>query len=755
MPGFITAAYVAVTAFFAGGGLIATAIFNIGASFLVSRLINGKSKNSGATSGGGGGRIQVAPNTTNRICVPYGRTFINGCITDARISNENKTMTYVMVLGEALNTAADYYINDIYWNDLKLEFDATNHAKAIRGTKEDDTTTPATTHTDNGFDGNVYIRVYAGNGDAINMLPNPGYTTHTAEHPACPAWAIPVVGTGDKAQRPIPGWINTHRMEGFIFAVVQINYDVDKNFTSLPNITFDLENDITNPADVWKDYMLSTRYGAGVTQEELDDVYLNDWRSYCNQYFNTTTSQWQNTPIAGKNPRYQINGVIDTNQSVKANIDQILQNAAAWMSYDITKGKWRVYPKKEQESIFTFNDDNIIGGIDISSTKLDDLYNKLEVEFCNADIKDQRDYYREDYEGSDLNPNEPDNVLNMNLDMINNIEQAARVGRIEIKQTRSDLVLQFRTAHVGLKVQAGDVVQVKTELYGWGYVVNGVNAYPGGRKFRISRIKEIETESGSLIAEILAQEYVADVYTNEATSGFVKSGNKHISAPRGTQKTKVNDDGVRIGAVNANAAVPYFVIEVDMPITGGPYDEIQIWYAENPEDVFPLATDYDYLMSHKPQSGEVAFKNSTSVVKQIQYITVALLPANQPGNEYFIKTRLGIQGQYTEFSSADDVGEISKRLVYDPGSGTGGYKTEIINIKEQIAKLDFGKLVIPNSGFWLWKTVAQIDFGRCVNDNGVPVPSAYQMDLGLVNVVEDVMEINDNLEEFVWQVDPK
>jgi len=751
MPGFITAAYAAVTAFFAGGGLIASAIFNIGASFLVSRLINGKSKSSSATSGGGGGRIQVAPNTTNRICVPYGRTFINGCIVDARISNENKTMTYVLVLGEALNTSADYYINDIYWNDLKLTFDSANHSRAILGSKVDDTTNPVTTNNDDGFPGNVFIRVYAGNSLAANMLDNPGSWNVNANSPtvdpnACNAYSIPVVGTGDKAQRPIPGWTSTSKMEGFIFAVVQINYDQDKNFTNLPNITFDLENDITNPADVWKDYMLSTRYGAGVTQAELDDVYLNDWRTYCdaNIVSNNVSA-----------PRYRINGIIDTNQSVKSNIDQILQNAAAWMSYDITKGKWRVYPKKTQNSVFTFNDDNIIGGIDISSTKLDDLYNKLEVEFCNAEIKDQRDYFREDYAGADQNPNEPENVLHMNLDMINNIAQAARVGRIELKQTRSDLVVQFRTAHVGLKVQAGDVVKVKTELYGWGYPVNNVDTYPGGRMFRISRIKELETETGALIAEILAQEYVADVYTEEATSGFTKSGNKHISAPRGTQKTKVNDDGVRIGEVNANASVPYFVIEVTMPITGGPYDEIQIWYAENTEDVFPAATAYVYLTSHKPQSGVAVFKNSTSTVPQIQYITISQLPANDVGKEYFIKTRLGIRGEYSEFSSADDVGNISKRLVYDPGTGTGGYKTEIINIKEQIAKLDFGKLVIPNSGFWLWKTVAQIDFGRCVNNIGEPVPSAYQLDLGLVSVVEDTMEIGDNLEEFVWQVDPK
>jgi hypothetical protein len=746
MPAFITAAYAAVTAFFAGGGLIASAIFNIGASFLVSRLINGKSKSSSATSGGGGGRIQVAPNTTNRICVPYGRTFINGCIVDARISNENKTMTYVLVLGEALVTSATYKVNDIYWNDLKLTFDATNRSKAISGSKEDDTTTPPTTNTDTGFPGNVYIRVYAGNSLAANMLPSPGYNSHHADNPACNAYAIPVVGTGDKAQRPIPGWTSTHKMEGFIFAVVQINYDQDKNFTNLPNITFDLENDITNPADVWKDYMLSTRYGAGVTQAELDDVYLAQWKSYCDQNIVS------NSVSA---PRYRINGIIDTNQSVKSNIDQILQNAAAWMSYDITKGKWRVYPKKTQDSVFTFNDDNIIGGIDISSTKLDDLYNKLEVEFCNKEIKDQRDYFREDYAGSDQNPDEPENVLHMNLDMINNIAQAARVGRIELKQTRSDLVVQFRTAHVGLKVQAGDVVKVKTELYGWGYTLNNVDRYPGGRMFRISRIKELETDTGALIAEILAQEYVADVYTEEATSGFTKSGNKNVSPPRGTQKTAVNNDGVRIGEVNANAAVPYFVVEVTMPITGGPYDEIQIWYAENPEDVFPADTAYEYLTSHKPPSTEAAFKNSTSTVPQIQYITISQLPANDAGKEYFIKTRLGIRGEYSAFSSADDVGSISKRLSYDPGSGTGGYKTEIINIKEQIAKLDFGKLVIPNSGFWLWKTVAQIDFGRCVNDIGVPVPSAYQMDLGLVNVVEDTMEITDNLEEFVWQVDPK
>lgn len=857
-------------------GLAATVVGGIvasGAAYITSRVINGN-PNKGANSAvNQGGRIQVPPATNNKIPIVYGSAFVNGIITDAHITNKNQRMIYSLVLSEKVNacvvneTTCDYSVGDIYWNDLKLQFETAKPYQVLKGSKIVDNVAS----DDNNFkskDGKnlVEIRIYAGGSEAVNQIFP--VTDKVA--------AYTFVNSNDTTDT---FWTQANnKMAGLVFAIVKINYDGDKGFTGLPNVTFNLKNTLTNPANVMLDYLKSDRYGANIQESAINIEEGVKWATYCNELVTYTALNQQ--PATQK--RFEINGILDTSRPVKENMDIILQNGGAWLSYDVADGKWRPIPKKalsntELQNCLSFTDSNIISGINLSSTRLDDLYNKFEVEFFDKLNREQRAYARRDLRVSNptlMNPNERDNQLRMSLDLTNNSVQAEVIGGIELRQSRDDLVIQFSSSFYGVQAQAGDVIKVESDIYNW---------YP--KLFRITRVKEQETADGNLIADITALEYNADVYTVEDLSEFTTSGNMGIK-PVGSSDNLKPPTKVEVTNKKPNASVPNFTLEVTIPTEGGAYDKIEVYYTEgydeltvngnifrgtgtgvgqngvptdrglatiktivdswgqtiiNEGDFFgsvingvtskdaviekqltplgsgevtggvgryqvaftnplsleslpvpsdaitgatidgliqdsPAETGFQFLKSVVPDGNRSVF-TAGEVVK----INVSQLPANtNEYNRWFLKSRLGNKGNFTAFSSNTgidvtkdsstnwipnpvsagnlrDLGDVNitaptngQSLIYSTNeeAWVNGTALEGINIKQAILKLDFGKCVIPNNGFWLWKTMTQIDFGDFLAQQ-----SPYQLDLGLTKVTEATVLATTELETFVWQPD--
>lgn len=646
MPAFTAiGAYVAGTVF----GLVGTAAVVVGAlvatgaAYITSRVINGNpNKGNNSAQGSQGGRIQVPPATNNKIPVVYGNSFINGIITDARLITTdqkiNDTMFYCIVLSETCNNgSAVYTIDNAYWNDLRLTFDATSPYKVKDGRKNVDNIDGVTEDfIDTNFisDGKhlVEIRVYAGGSASANQI----FPT-TSTTPAYTFWA-----DNDGS------WDSTHEMKGLVYAIVKVTYNGEKGFTGLPNMTFQLNNNISNPADVWYDYMTGVRYGAGIPAADIDTTAQTAWRNFCDEDITYTDKDGATNQSFA---RYAINGPIDTSRPVKENIDIIMQNAGAWLSYNVATGLWSPIIKKAVTAgelglpatyftasrtgstltvttfpagrievgqslynsagtligtidaqltptagetagqigryttstsgsissttfytlpaqMLSFTDDNIISGISISSTRLDDLYNSVEAEFYDKHNKDQRAYARNEIDSGDRNPNEPDNQLRLSLDLCNNSMQADLLGQLELRQSRDDLVVEFTTNQYGIQAQAGDVVSITSELYDW-----------APKYFRVMRVKEQETEEGGLVAQIQALEYNPDVYTVEPITEFTTSANIGIGV-YGASPNLPQPPVVEITQIDTNVAIPNFQLQIKIPTTGGPYDEIELYYTE-------------------------------------------------------------------------------------------------------------------------------------------------------------------------------
>ena len=607
-------------------GSLAIGVVATGLAMITSRLING---NPGGGDPGAqasqGTRVQLTPDTKHKIPVIYGQGYFSSIITDAYLHNQNKTMTYVMVIGETTNqrstfrasisgttmtvttgysgtihlgmtvggassgtvieeflggtyggtgtyrvnnsqamAAKDvtgyfpYTVNDIYWNDLRLEFDSgANGHKALRGKKKVDG--PGEDFTDENFKDLVEVYVYAGNSTAANMIHGPS----TAKD------AYQVIGAGD--QWLSPSTTNAERMEGLIFAVVRVTYNAEKSFTGLGQMTFKITNALNNPAAVLYDYMNSDRYGGNVAGSDINGYALGQFANYCNQ--TVTYTDVDNNTTSGR--RYQINGLLDTNQNVKQNIDTILMNSGAWMAYDVHAGQWRVIPKRAEDNVLLFTDDNIVGGMSINSTRLDDLYNIAEIEYYDKLNKDQKAFHSIEVNSSLRNYNEPDNAMRLVLDLCNSNVQAERIANLELKQARDDVLVVFKSTHYGLQAQAGDVVSVYNQLYGW-----CEPTYPAGKKFRVIRVKEAEGEEGGIYAEITALEYNADVYTDENITEFTTEANIGIIPRNSSKNIPAPIVGIPGNGIDNTGGVPHFGVAITIPSEGGPYDIVELWAAE-------------------------------------------------------------------------------------------------------------------------------------------------------------------------------
>lgn len=431
-----------------------------------------------------GSKVQVAPNTNNRIGVAYGRNFMSGPITDVNISNQNDTMHYCITLSELSDghDVGTYTLNDIFWGDRKLNFSGANVSSY---------SDPNATSTEDWKD-KIRIRVYAGGTTAAKQIfPTSGAVNATT---MMPIWST--FGT------------NHYTMEGLVFAMIEVDYDAENGLTGLGGMTFDITNSKHNPGEVLFDYLKSSRYGAGLANADLDITSIlgtanTNMLGYCNDQITFTPNTGGSSTI----DRYQINGYLSTFDSCMDNIDKICRNAATYFTFDGKQGKFKAVPNRpystsELSDAFVLNDDNIVSKISISSTELYQQLNSITVEFADQNRKDQTNTILISTPGSDRNTGEPDNNLDYRAELVNNNVHAEQLGNIDLNQSRKSMVVECTSDFSGLQIDAGDVVKLTNTDYGF-----------TNKLYRVMKNTEALGQDGMILCNLLLLEYDASIYT--------------------------------------------------------------------------------------------------------------------------------------------------------------------------------------------------------------------------------------------------
>jgi len=604
---FFTAGTVAYYATVLAVRLVTTLVIS---SIIAKRM--GDPGDPGVSGASLGNRVQLPPATDNKIGVVYGSAYMKPIITDVKISTDQKTMWYVTVFSEAMDTDAigTFSFGDIYWGDKLLTFDGTDLTKVVGWTD-------SSGQNDTKASGKLNFYLYRdGSEKPINT--------------DLKAWQVLQDSGIAEANR----WDTSKKMTGLVFAIVKLSYDQDAGITGLADISAVITNSLTKPGSVIKDYLMNTRYGAGLAIERVNtasltalDTYSDETISYTN--INNTTSTA---------PRYRINGPIDTTKNFLDNLNQLADCCDSWLSFNEKENNWAIVINRSVydldptgAAIPIIDATNIMGGINITPMDLNQSYSSVEVQFPNTRQRDQPGYYRLDIESFPnivRSANEPDNSLSIALPFTNNIVEAQYIAGRRLLQSREDLSVTFTMDHSGIQIDAGDVIAITHERYDW-----------ENKFFRVNQVQEGKNEDGNLYAQITASEYNDGVYDDDNIDlqDFTLDLNTGITDPN----YLASPYAPYITNQSPNAAVPSFDVNNVVP-AGGTVVAVEYWYATT---ATINLNNYTLYQTALPSSSSIWAANTTAT------ITVSGLGLG----DYYFRTRLVGLRRKSEYSSPTDV----------------------------------------------------------------------------------------------------
>lgn len=498
----IMMAYAGVTTVGALGMWEMAAAFaiNFAVSNVVSRAFAPDASSGQAVDNGV--RQQVPPSSTNSIPVVYGDAYMGGSFVDAALSTDAKTMYYVLAISHiSPNGQFSYDLSNMYWGDRKITLDGSDRTKVV-------SITDSAGNVDTKIAGNLYIALYTSTESGVITSANGA--------------SAPSVFMGGSDLPAELRWAPTNRqMNGLAFAIVKLNYNREAETTSMQTLTYHVHHYLNSagcakPGDVWYDYITNDKYGCAMPVDLADTTSVTALNSYSDELIPYTDSvsglQYQ--------PRYRINGVIDTGQSCLNNINSIMVVCDSWNQYNAAKGQWSIVVNKATTSAMAFDDSDIIGEIRVSAYDITSSVNQIEAEFPSAENRDQSDFVYYETPAGLLYPNEPVNKQSAQFSMTNNSVQAQYLATRILEQAREDLIVSFSTAYNGIQVDAGDVVTVTNSSYGW-----------SNKPFRVMRVSEASLPDGSLGASFELNEYNAQVYDDKDITKYVPAPNTDLPDP--------------------------------------------------------------------------------------------------------------------------------------------------------------------------------------------------------------------------------
>jgi hypothetical protein len=130
----------------------------------------------------------------------------------------------------------------------------------------------------------------------------------------------------------------------------------------------------TNPAWCLLDYLTNARYGKGLAVTEIDLQSFYDASQVCIT---------QVTPYSGGSDIniFDTNTAIDTSQTIISNVREFLKGCRGYLPY--TQGKYSLIIETTGTASITLNEDDIIGGYNLSIPSKNEKYNRVIVGFVD------------------------------------------------------------------------------------------------------------------------------------------------------------------------------------------------------------------------------------------------------------------------------------------------------------------------------------------------------------------------------------
>lgn len=560
---------------------------NMVASAIVSKIFAPDLPNQQAQPNPGSPQ-QLPPAGDNKLPVVYGTGYVGGIITDVSITQNNQNLYWCFALSEVTNTESGgtpdtFTFGKVYWGGKRCVFDTTDLTKVVGLLDE-------STNLTQDISGYMNIWFYR---NGSNQPANSSTS------------AITVMSDANLVYK----WDSDKLMSNTVFAIVKLTYNQSLNLTGLNQTRFQITNSRSAPGDCISDYLISSRYGAAVDSTQVNTTSLIALNTYSNQVINYQTYEG----FTYTQKRYAFNGAVDTNQKIMQNIQMMSDCCNCLIKYNEITGQWgAVVQSPTTAVVMNLNDSNIISAITTSPIDLSNSFNVIEVKFPDGSYKDSFASATFDLATIDpalLFPNEPVNKQTINLNLVNNSVTAQYLANIQLKAAREDLQVQLEINYYGLELEAGDIVSITNDNYGW-----------VAKLFRIIKVTEKFSDTGQVTAALSLTEYNPAVFNDVSITEFTPSPNSGISDPTifGIVPAPF------VSTTLTSTANPSFVVSVTSS-SSGIIQYAEIWYS-----AFQFPTSSQYILAGTTEIQASGDPYDTNTV--LPPVTVFNIPA---GNWYF------------------------------------------------------------------------------------------------------------------------
>jgi hypothetical protein len=195
----------------------------------------------------------------------------------------------------------------------------------------------------------------------------------------------------------LTNWGSNHKLSGLCYLAIRFKWNQDA-FTGVPKVQAKIQGKKvktynsslveqtasyqTNPAWCLLDYLTNERYGKGLAISEIDLQSFYDASQVC---------VTQVTPYSGGSDIniFDTNTAIDTSQTIISNVREFLKGCRGYLPY--TQGKYSLIIETTGTASITLNEDDIIGGYNLSIPSKNEKYNRVIVGFVNPNRNYQVD----------------------------------------------------------------------------------------------------------------------------------------------------------------------------------------------------------------------------------------------------------------------------------------------------------------------------------------------------------------------------
>jgi len=440
-------------------------------------------------------------------------------------------------------------------------------------------------------------------------------------------------------------WTTNHKLSGIAYIAFRLEWDTDKFPQGVPNITavlkgkkvYDPRTASTgwsqNPALCLRDYMIDQKYGLGEVVANIDSTSLNAAANLCEEQVTLDAG--------GTQDRYQCNGVIETGNQIRANIEQLLASMGGMLTY--SGGKYFIDGAEYKAPALTFTEADVISDIQTQTKQSRrGVYNGVKGIF----VSEEKNYKVLDYPpqiSSTYATEDGDPIyLDMALPFVTNNTQAQRLAKIALLKSRQQVVINMTVNLKGLQVKIGDTINVTNDRLNY-----------SSKVFQVIDYSLAIADGGALAVNLACIETASAIYdwTTSDEEDFLSGGELDLYDGR----TVANVTNLALTELGFKGPDGNLISAVDLtwtPVTDAFVELYKVRYNKTG------TTNYFYASSREPR----VYISGLDITSNYDFRVQA-------------ENLIGVSSTGTTLSNQALNGDTTAPSVPTSGSATGGIQT--------------------------------------------------------------------------------